>query len=313
MWPRTEEPPFGPAASADEGEADFPAAAAHLLKEQRVAIVGLGLIGGSLALALRGRCARLLAVERDPDARALAQARSVVDEVSEAPERILPQADVVVLATPVQAIVELLARLPEWHPGPAVVLDVGSTKTAIVAAMAALPPRFDPVGGHPMAGKETSGLAQAEAGLFRGAPFALTPLPRTTGRAKALAAALVESVGARALWLDPLTHDRWVAAVSHLPYLVSLALTLATPAEAAVLLGPGFRSTSRLAASSPRMMGDILSTNREAVLAALAGFEQRLAALRAALQAGDEPALEALLAQGPARRAALLRVAEEGE
>ncbi len=293
MWSQTD------AAEEAGGEADF-------LRGFRIAIVGLGLMGGSLALALRGKVAALLAVEPDASTRALAREQGVVDDISATPEAILPAADVVVLAAPVGVILQALEALPRWHSGHAVVMDIGSTKQAIVAAMDALPPRFDPIGGHPMAGKAVSGLRHAEADLCRGAPFALTPLPRTSPRARRVAEALVAAVGAFPLWMDAATHDRYAAAVSHAPYVISLALALATPEAEAVLAGPGFRSMTRLAASSPRMMADILHTNRPAVLASLRRFRETLAILEDALAADDPAALHALLSQGPPKRERLL-------
>ncbi len=290
--------------SSERSETDF--LDPDVLRKARVAIVGLGLIGGSLALALKGQCALLLAADPDPRTRALALERGVVDVVSPDAAAILPQADVVILATPVRTILQLLDDLPKWHPGHAVVLDVGSTKAEITARMASLPDRFDPIGGHPMAGKENGGLCHAEATLFQRAVFALTPLERTSMHARAMALALVEAVGALPVWLTPETHDQYAAAVSHVPYLLSLALTLATTEAAASLAGPGFRSTTRLAASPPKVMGDILLTNREPVLTALQDFRKQLTALEAALASDDEEALLALLAQGPTRRKALL-------
>ncbi len=259
----------------------------------RVAIVGLGLMGGSLALALRGRCAALLGVDPDPRVTALALEQGMVDQAAQDPQALLPQADLVILAAPVRAILDLLAQLPLLHPGAPVVLDVGSTKRQVVAAMQALPERFDPLGGHPMCGKEHASIRYAEAGLYHQAPFALVRLERTTPHACALAEHLVAAVGARSLWLDAETHDRWVAATSHLPYLVANALAAATPLEARPLAGPGLRSTTRLAGSSLSMMGDILSTNQDQVLAALGCFRQALdeieQALNSSAQAQHDP------------------------
>ncbi len=267
---------------------------------------GLGLMGGSLALALRPHCAALHACDPDARTRALALRRGVVDSVHARPQDMLPHVDLLVLAAPVRANLRFLAELPALAPRPLMLLDIGSTKRAVVQVMQALPPRFDPLGGHPMCGKETSGLAHAEAGLFRGAPFAFTPLERTSPRLKTLARALAERLGARPLWLDAETHDRWTAATSHLPYLLAAALTLATPEEAAPLVGPGFRSSTRLAGSSPAMMLDILSTNRAPVLAAIARFRAALDALENALRADDD-ALRARLLTVPARRRRLYR------
>lgn len=267
----------------------------------RVAIVGLGLMGGSLALALRGHCRTLMGVDADAAARALAHQRQVVDLVTDDPGEALPRADLVILATPVRAILDLIRRLPTLHPGPAIVLDLGSTKREIVQALDDLPPRFDPLGGHPMCGKEVSGLTHAEATLYEGAAFAFTPLPRTSTRARHLATELARTVGAHPVWLDPETHDRHVALTSHLPYLLSAALTLATPPAAIPMIGPGFRGATRLAASHPTMMTDILTTNRDHIREALDEFRRQLEILETRLAAEPQDALEATLTQVAAR------------
>jgi prephenate dehydrogenase len=270
-----------------------------LMSSARVAIVGLGLMGGSLALALRGRCTELLGIDPDPDALALALELGAADRVSANPAELLPEADVIILAAPVLAILSLLQALPEFHPGSPIVLDLGSTKREIVQAMEALPARFDPLGGHPMCGKETNTLRSAEAGLFAGRPFAFTPLARTSPRARQLADELCAVLGARPLWLDSETHDRWTAATSHAPYLIANALSAATPLEAqAALAGSGYQSTTRIAATPPEIMGDILMTNRENVLTALAAFRAQLDNLEAQLAAADFSALHQQLANG---------------
>jgi prephenate dehydrogenase len=280
------------------------------LDERVIGILGLGLMGGSLALALRGKCARLIGVDPDPQAVDLALARRVVDQASVSPKGLLSQADLVILAAPVGAILSLLNALPELHSGTAVVLDLGSTKVQILRAMEALPPRFDPLGGHPMCGKEKASLIYAEAGLYQDAPFALTPLERTTHRARALAEQLVQAVGARPLWIDAETHDRWVAATSHLPYLLANTLAAITPLDARQLVGPGLRSTTRLAPASLTMMVDILATNRENVLDSLQRFRQTLDTIEYSLKIGDLENLRAQLAQGAAIYNAL--IADEG-
>lgn len=275
------------------------------LRDLRVVVYGLGLMGGSLALALRNSCASLTAIDPDHATRELAESQKLVDAIlSEPPAGGLP-ADLLILAAPARANLALLERLDDLHPGPAVVLDLSSTKVQIVEAMLRLPGRFDPLGGHPMCGKESSSLAYAEAALFQGAAFALTPLERTSPAARALAEALVRHVGALPLIIDAETHDRWVAATSHTPYLLASALAATTPVEAAPLIGPGFRSTARLAASERRMMLDILLTNRTQVLRQLAAVQGRLADLQAALDSGDEKALWSLLEAGARCHAAL--------
>ncbi len=278
----------------------------------RVAILGLGLMGGSLALALRGKVAELIGIDPDPATLALAREWQLADRLAAAPEGLLADADVVILAAPVGAILSLIAALPGLHPGSPLVMDLGSTKKEIVEQMARLPARFDALGGHPMCGKEHSSLSQAEAGLYRGAPFALVPLPRTTPRARGTVLALVEAIGACPLWLDELEHDRWVAATSHLPYLLSSALAASTPPEAGPMIGPGYRSTTRLAAQPPALMMDILATNRANVLGALRRLHTRLDLLEQLLAAEDYPALERLLQEGAARREKMM-AARPGE
>jgi len=277
-----------------------------LLPSSRIAILGLGLMGGSLALALRGRCRELLAADPDPHTRALARQNQVVDIITDDPGSILPQADVIVLAAPVEAILDLLSTLPELHPASAIVLDLGSSKVRICQAMENLPARFDPVGGHPMCGKERLGLSNADPRLYRGAAFAFTPLERTSDRVREFASQLAQAVGARPLWLDAAAHDRWVAATSHLPYLVSSALVMATPLEAAPLVGPGFRSASRLASTPHSMMSSVLVSNQDEVLAALRLVRGQLDLLEACLASGDTGALNRLLQASQIRQRELV-------
>ncbi len=250
-----------------------------------VAIAGLGLMGGSLALALKPHCRRITGIDPDPNARALALERKAVDAALPGLEGLDGDVGLLILAAPVRTILNLAARLaelPQTAPG-LVVLDIGSTKQTILEAFSRLPAHFDPLGGHPMCGKESSGMANADPNLYQGAPFALCPLPRTSPRARALAESLAAAVGALPLWLDAATHDRWVAATSHLPYLLSAALVNATPAEAAPLVGPGFRGMARLAGSDPAMMLDILTTNRSEIRTTTARLRSALDALEAGL------------------------------
>lgn len=255
-------------------------------------------MGGSLSLALKGHCAALMGVDSDPLTLSLARQRNVVERISSDPAEILPHADVIVLAVPVREVIKLIHDLPDLHPGEAVVLDMGSTKSEIVRAMATLPSRFDPLGGHPMCGKEKLSLANADPTIFLGAPFAFTTLPRTSLRTRALANQMARAIGAHPLWLDPETHDSWAAVTSHLPYLVSVALALATPTEAASLTGSGFRSATRLASTPSSMMLDILTTNKTNILDALAGFRKRLDELEQTMANNNTVKLKDLLDTG---------------
>ena len=275
----------------------------------RTAIVGLGLMGGSLALALRraGWASRITAVARRPETLAAAYAAGAIDDgATDLASAGLGEADAIVLATPVRT---LLRQLPEVgrlaRPG-AVILDLGSTKAAVCAAMERLPEGVHPIGGHPMCGKETGGFAAAEADLFEGTTFVLCPLPRTPAAALATATSLAEAVGARVQLLDPAEHDRAVAAISHLPYLAAAGLVDAVAAGddplALSLAASGFRDTTRVAASDVDMMLDILLTNRAAVLEWLSAYTGQLAALEALLRDGDEAGLRAHLSHAQQTR-----------
>lgn len=264
----------------------------------KIAIWGLGLMGGSLALALRGRCSMLLGVDRDPATLELARQMNIVDRCSDDPAQLLPLSDLVILALPVRRILAALGDLPQIHPGEALVLDLGSTKAEIVAAMQKLPANFEPVGGHPMCGKEQSSLFFAEAGLYQGAAFIFTPVESTTQRVKQLAQDLAIGIGSVPLWLDAHQHDRWVASTSHLPYLAANTLAAVTPPEAACLVGSGFRSTTRLSPSSLPMMLDIIMTNQENILQNIYAYQQKLSQLATLISAGDEVELGKVLTTG---------------
>jgi prephenate dehydrogenase len=272
------------------------------LLDLHVAIVGLGLMGGSLALALRGRVARLYGIDSDQETRTLALERDVVDEVDSSGDTILPKAELIILATPICAILEMIEQLPALHPGSPVVVDIGSTKGEVVEALGKLPERFDPLGGHPMCGKERLSLANADPAIFQGAAFAFTPLQRTSPRARVIAEQLATEVGSRPLWLDPITHDRWTAATSHLPYLIASALSLATPTEAAPLVGSGFRSTTRVAAQKPAMFLDIVKTNRVNLINGISQFRNELDAIQSCLEGGDFDELEVILSHSSAQQ-----------
>ena len=282
---------------------DEPGFETDFLSASRVVVWGLGLMGGSLAMALKGKCRSLVGIDADPATVALARTWNIVDtawlveEVQARPEQALAGADLIVLATPVRTILKTLAQIPALFSGRAVVVDLGSTKQQIVSAMEGLPERFDPVGGHPMCGKEKFSLQYADAAIYHGAPFALVGLERTTDRARSLVTEMVRAAGARPIWLNAADHDRRVAATSHVPFLLASALASATPTEAAGLVGPGFRSTARLAGSSAGMMVDILATNTENVLAALRGVRSVLEEYETLLASGNLEALAAGFAE----------------
>lgn len=270
------------------------------LQHAKIAIVGLGLMGGSLALALKGKCAALYGIDSQPATLALALDKQIVDQADSDPARLLPQVDLVILATPVPVIIDFIQKLPSFIQSSCVVLDLGSTKRDITRAMAALPERFDPIGGHPICGKEKSGLENADANLYREATFVATVLERTTGRAKSAMREIIAAIGGRAVEMTAEDHDRVLASTSHLPCVLSTVLTLCTPQEFAPFVGTGFKSTSRLAGTSTSMTMGIYKSNRENVLDAIQTFRSSLNQLEAVLQSENYPQLELLLDQSRA-------------
>ena len=265
------------------------------LDDFTIAIVGLGLMGGSLAMALkRHRVGRVvMGADADPQAVTQAMACGAIDARCDD----FAACDLIVLAMPVRAIVAWLNTHGETLRPACLVMDLGSTKQAIVAAMERLAAQC--VGGHPMCGKETSGIASADAKLFDGAKFVLTPTTRTSTVTLRLAQSLVTRIGAQPVVMDAASHDRAVAAISHMPYLLSASLVNAVSAtgddNALRLAASGYAGMTRLAASDPQMMSDIIATNRANIVAMIGHAQAALADLKRALIAGDEAAWRAEL------------------
>jgi len=279
----------------------------------RVTIVGLGLMGGSLAMALKEKnlCCTVTALVRREAAAREAVRLGVVDNATTDPAIALGQADLVVFSTPVRIIVrQLEAFVPYFKPN-AVITDMGSTKREIILAMSRLPEGIHPIGSHPMCGKEKAGLDVAEASLFTDAPWILTPLERTPDTVTNLVEQMAQAIGSKTQVLPADRHDKIVAAVSHLPYTMAAALVLSAQqvaeSDPAVwdVAASGFRDTSRVAASDVTMMLDILLTNKEAVGQMLALAQAQLNLFAGALVAGDEEALRQLVEQAARQRKSL--------
>ena len=262
------------------------------LKDANIAIIGLGLMGGSLALSLKPRCRRLSAYDPHLSTLELALRQEIVHVADSDPAKILTDVDLVILASPVLASIEWLERLPDYIQHPCIVLDIGSSKRTIVAALKVLPDNFDPIGGHPICGRERLSLENAERFLYREAPFVLTALSRTGERARSAALQIVDALGANPVWLNADDHDRILAATSHLPYLLSSVLALATPEDATPLVGPGFRSSARLAGTPSSMMLGVLLSNADNVLVSIANFRQSLDMIESALLDENRDALQ---------------------
>lgn len=270
----------------------------------RLTVAGVGLIGGSLALAAReaGLVGEVVGVGRSAANLRVASARGIVDRVETDPAAAVAGADAVVLAAPVGACAALAAAFrPHVAPG-TLLTDAGSVKGSLVPALeAAWGDPGDVVGGHPIAGSEAAGAAAARADLFRGRVCILTPTPRTRPAALARVRALWEGVGARVEEMDARVHDEILARVSHLPHLVAYALVDAVAGarvEGRPVLGyagGGLRDTTRIAGSLAELWRDIALHNAGPLRAALAEFRTALDRIEALLAAGDAAGLDAAL------------------
>jgi prephenate dehydrogenase len=280
---------------------------------RRLAIVGVGLLGGSVAKAARARgiAQEIVGVGRDVGRLDAARRDGAADRVTTDLADGVRDADVVVLGAPVVTLLSLLEAVASVVSPETIVTDVGSTKGAIVAAAERLrrvrPLRF--VGSHPMAGSEKSGYAHARTDLFDGATVIVTPTETSEPTAVKTVTALWEALGAgRVVTLDPDAHDRAVAAISHLPHLVAFALVDAVERfepGAFDVAARGFRDTTRIAAADPTMWEEIFLANRTAIAAGLEQFRDSLSDLARLVADGDGAALRAAIARVKARREAL--------
>lgn len=278
------------------------------LQDQNIAILGLGLMGASLAMGLRGHCQSLLGADTDPEACQIALDKGIVDSASTDLRQILPQADILIIATPVAAALEIISALPRIHSGGnLIVTDLTSTKVKIMHALESLPSNFDIIGGHPICGKETLGICNAEKEMLESCTYTLTPSKRTSARTKSLATQLVIAIGATPLWIDAEEHDRTLAATSHAPHLLSVALTHATEKKYARLSGGGFSSATRLASTPTSMMLSMVMTNTDNTIEALEKVKTEIDEILALMKAGDEENLEILLDASKNKREEMMR------
>jgi prephenate dehydrogenase len=268
----------------------------------QVGILGTGLIGTSLALALKAQAGppRVIGFDLNADHRRGAAGqktlagRKAFDDIGGSLPHSVQGSDLIVVSTPVREMELLFRELGAMAAPGTVVTDTGSTKQQVMVwAEELLPASVEFVGGHPMAGKVTAGPWEAEASLFQSAIYCLCPLPRTSREAVERLVKTVEGFGAGAYFVDAQEHDGLVAAISHLPYLTSVALVNSVASgrgwrEAATLAAGGFATASHLTSSDPRMFADICLTNREAIVRRLDGFAAELARLRQAIAAGDD-------------------------
>ena len=282
----------------------------------RIAVIGLGLIGGSIALAVRERLgAETAGWDLDPSATAAAAQRGAIGVQCRSVADAVGGADAAFVAAPVGALPDLVAEVLRCAGEQCVVTDVGSTKRAIVASQDDL--RF--VGGHPLAGAETAGIAHARADLFDGATWYLTPTTMTEGILYERLYRLLSSLGARPVAIDAADHDAILALVSHLPHVLANVLVdqaasvLGADGDRLPATGPSFRDATRVAGANSSIWTDIYMSNSDALTATIDQTLERLGAVRAALAARDEAAITSWNEDAAADRRALVQAQVAGE
>lgn len=270
---------------------------------RRLTIIGLGLIGGSLGLAIKAAVGDRIEVvghSRTRESANKAKKMGALDKAEHNLPRAVEGAGIVIVCTPVLTIREVFEQIAPHLAEGAVVTDVGSTKQKVMEwADELLPRNVSFIGGHPMAGKETQGIDNAEAGLFRGKPYILCPAVDAHQDAVKALVGLVQLIGADPVFLEPKEHDQYAAAVSHLPLVLSTALftmARASPAweDIAPLASSGFRDVSRLASGDPQMSHDIFLTNRDAALHWLDRIQKEIDRYRELIEGDPEHLLETL-------------------
>lgn len=268
---------------------------------ERVAVIGLGLLGGSLAVAAkqRGVARRVVGSARRLEPLKAALRNGIVDEIAD-PLDAVRGADLVVLATPVSAMPSVVQQVAPALSEGALVTDVGSVKAILTDTLPGLlPPGVTFVGAHPMAGSHKKGVEHASADLFEGACCVLTPLADTPREAVERVRHFWEAVGARIVLRDPEAHDAEVAWTSHLPHILAYAFARSlerAPATASELAATGFADFTRIAQSDAALWGDILAANRKAIAGPLQAFSEALSELASAIERGDGDAQEIFLA-----------------
>jgi prephenate dehydrogenase len=271
-----------------------------------VGIIGLGLIGGSMGLALKKAALQnteIIGYDRDRAVEQKALRAGAVDRLARSPEALAEQSSLVIIATPILSAEKIFRDIgPHLQKG-AVVTDTCSTKSSVLRwARTSLPDGVHFIGGHPMAGKEQSGPQAAEAGLFRDKPYIIIPSLEAHEGAVNVVVGIAEAVGARPVFLDADEHDAYAAAISHVPLVASVALfalargSSAWP-ELATMAGPGFKDLTRLASGQPEMAHDIFLTNKENISHWLDRFISEIEKLRDMINESDAEVLFRALAE----------------
>ena len=280
-----------------------------MLKDKNITIIGMGLLGTSLAMALRGKCAKITGWSRSADSRSHAMNVGALDCTAETPQEAMAMADVVVICLPIPRIIDFLYEYADNIPATAAVTDIGSVKHIItVAGEKTVGGRF--IGSHPMAGTEKSGGKAAFATLYAHAEVFVTPTQSTDRDALNTVVAMWESIGTSVKQMPPTEHDELVAHTSHISHLLALGLTLSVLDESDPArkgdrfsgCATGFRDTSRIVSSMPSMWREIIEANRPAVLGAMDEFQSHFSYIRQLIEEGRFDEFEELFAQGKSLR-----------
>ncbi|MGH2442038.1 MAG: prephenate dehydrogenase [Chloroflexota bacterium] len=265
---------------------------------QRAAVIGMGLIGGSIAGALRAAGYSVTGFDSSPARSEIALKRELIDERAGELSGLLAGADLVILAVPVRAIVQLLPMVDALAPSEALLIDTGSVKGTVVGAMEMLPGAQRAVGGHPLAGDERSGTEAANRTLFHDRTFVLCPSKASSRDAIQRAETMAGEIGALPLVTPADRHDRVLARTSHLPQFLATTLALGIEPDDRELSGPALRDMTRLAGSESSMWRDIAVANRLHIREAIRAFQDRLDVLSQAIDATDMARIEDILERG---------------
>lgn len=277
----------------------------------RIAIIGLGLIGGSIGLALKRanwQQSEIVGYARRPELAFSATKLGAVDRAELNLKETVKEANLIIIATPVLTIKDILSQIASHLVPGAIVTDTASTKLEVMQwAKELLPPMVNFVGGHPMAGKETFGIEAAEANLFHNCIYCLTPGAKANPEAVQTVVKMTERIGATPFFIDAQTHDNLVAGISHLPFLLSailVSVTTKSPSweQMSKLAATGYRDLTRLASGNPKVNADVCLTNRAAILDWIDQFSKELDRFRRLIDAGNTELEEALARANEARQ-----------
>ena len=271
----------------------------------KVTIVGLGLIGGSIGMAIKQKqLARVIGLTRDKSKAALAVKLKAVDYASTNIRGLIQDADIIFICYPIHLIIPEIKKLVQFMKPGMIITDVGSTKELIVKeAEKAMPRGVYFVGGHPMAGKEKVGLEEAEKDLLEGKNYILTKTSRTNDRALNTLKSLISKLGAKVHVLSPAVHDSIVAGISHMPVAVAAALVSSVLGSGKLsddmvdFAASGFQDTTRIASGDPDLGTDMFTTNKKAVLASLSSFKKALSEIEKLIRQGNTAMIREKLLQ----------------